>query len=635
MRHALPAGRATRIVAGLLFGLSAWTSAVAQTLTAPDSVRIGANVQITLAGDYDAKDFVSIVATGTAEGQYDAYAYASAATVTLAAPETPGAYEIRLLAAASPYATRASRPLTVEDVRASLSAPDRVDAGVEFEVRWDGPGNERDYVSWAEAGADDKAYNDFKYTNSGNPVTLRAPDKPGQYELRYFMGGTDRLVARRPLTVGGVAAELKAAARVAAGAEFPVSWSGPNNAGDFITLVTPDAPEGDYGDYRYTASGNPVTLHAPDAPGSYELRYATGQSYSTIGRIPLEVTGVTASLAGPTSVVAGAQFEVKWTGPGNTADYIALAAKGSEPGTYATWTTVATGNPVSLHAPLAAGEYELRYSTGQSHLTLATAPLRVEPAAVKPGKLKATGAAALTEGVAVEVILDASGSMLQRVGTQTRMEAARATLTKLVRETIPAGVPFALRVFGKDVDSCRSDLEMPLQPLDPGAAAQRIAAIVSKNNARTAIGASLEQTLQDLRGAKGQLLLVLITDGEETCGGDPRAAVEKLKAAGVHVTLNIVGFAIDDAKLRTAFRQWSELGGGAYFDGRDAAGLDAGVQAAFKPGFEVLDASGRVVARGMLGGDALELMPGSYTVRSGAHSKNVEISEAMTAEVAL
>jgi len=204
-----------------------------------------------------------------------------------------------------------------------------------------------------------------------------------------------------------------------------------------------------------------------------------------------------------------------------------------------------------------------------------------------------------------------------------------------VRQTIPAGVPFALRVFGKDVDSCRSDLEMPLSPLDPAAAAQRIAAIVAKNNARTAIGASLEQAPADLRGAKGELLLVLITDGEETCGGDPRASIEKLKAAGLHVTLNIVGFAIDDAKLRTAFAQWSELGGGAYFDGRDAAGLDAGVQAAFRPGFDVLDATGRTVARGIVGGDALELMPGKHTVRSGTRSKEIEISENETTEVAL
>ena len=624
-----------RIVAALCLAFFTCCSAHAQTLTAPERVKMGAKFQVTLAGEYDAKDFVSVVTPEAKEGQYDAYEYARAATVTLTAPDTPGAYEIRLLAAGSPYPTRASRPLTVEDVPASLSAPDQVDAGAEFAVKWEGPGNELDYVSWAEAGAGDTIYRTYEYTRKGNPLTLKAPDEAGQYELRYFMGGTNRLIARRPLTVGSVSAELKAPAQVGAGAEFPVSWTGPNNPQDFITLVRPDAPERDYGDYRYTASGNPVTMRAPDEPGRYELRYATGQSYLTIARTPIEVGAVTATVSGPASVVAGSPFEAKWTGPGNKTDYIALSAKGSEAGTYETWAAIGTGNPVKMRAPLAPGEYELRYSMGQSQVTLATAPLRVDPAAQKPGKLRVTGSAALADGVAVEVILDASGSMLQKVGATTRMEAARATLTKLVRETIPAGVPFALRVFGKDVGSCRSDLEMPLAPLDPAAAAQRVTALVAKNNAKTAIGASLEQAQSDLAGAKGERLLVLITDGEETCGGDPLAAIEKLKGARVNVTLNIVGFAIEDAKLRAAFEQWSERGGGTYFDGRDAAGLDAGVQAAFRPAFEVVDASGQTVARGIVGGDAIELMPGSYTVRSGTRTKSVDLGDGATVDVAL
>ena len=107
------------------------------------------------------------------------------------------------------------------------------------------------------------------------------------------------------------------------------------------------------------------------------------------------------------------------------------------------------------------------------------------------------------------------------------------------------------------------------------------------------------------------------------------------QSAGVNVTLNIVGFAIDDAKLRAAFEQWSERGGGTYFDGRDAAGLDAGVQAAFRPAFEVVDASGQTVVRGIVGGDAIELMPGSYTVRSGTRTKSVDLGDGATVDVAL
>ena len=41
---------------------------------------------------------------------------------------------------------------------------------------------------------------------------------------------------------------------------------------------------------------------------------------------------------------------------------------------------------------------------------------------------------------------------------------------------------------------------------------------------------------------------MLITDGEESCGGDFTAATAALKAAGVDLQLNIVGFTLTDAK---------------------------------------------------------------------------------------
>jgi hypothetical protein len=68
-----------------------------------------------------------------------------------------------------------------------------------------------------------------------------------------------------------------------------------------------------------------------------------------------------------------------------------------------------------------------------------------------------TTASALAAGSAVEIILDASGSMLQRLGGQRRIDIAKQTLTRLTSATIPAGTPFALHVFGRELDSCQTD----------------------------------------------------------------------------------------------------------------------------------------------------------------------------------
>jgi hypothetical protein len=402
---------------------------------------------------------------------------------------------------------------------------------------------------------------------------------------------------------------------VAAGTRFAVSWQGPANPQDFITIVKAGAPARSYQRYEYTRIGNPVQLQAPDQPGEYEVRYLTGQTYATIATGKVTVGAVTAKLQGPAEAVAGSTFSVNWQGPNNPQDYITVVAKGAKEGTSAHYRYTAEGSPAKLVAPLQAGEYELWYATGQSHATLGRTTIKITPAKQEPGKVLVTTTQALATGGGIEIILDASGSMLQKIGAQRRIDIAKQTLTKLTATGIPAGTPFAFRVFGREIDSCQTDLDIPLSPLDAAAVAAKIGALEAKNNARTPIGASLEKVASDLASVKGERLVVLLTDGEETCGGDPAAAIAQLKKAGATVRVNIVGFAIDDPKLAATFRHWAELGSGSYFDAKDAAGLSSALTQSMRPSFEVVTAQGQVVASGVAGGEAVSVLPGSYSVR--------------------
>jgi hypothetical protein len=215
---------------------------------------------------------------------------------------------------------------------------------------------------------------------------------------------------------------------------------------------------------------------------------------------------------------------------------------------------------------------------------------------------------------AVEVILDASGSMLQRIGGQRRIDIAKRTLTKLTGETIPAGTPFALRVIGRGSDSCQSELDIPFAPLDRAAAGLKLAALQAKNKARTPIGAALEKVADDLGPARGDRVVILVTDGEETCGGNPAGTIQKLVRSGVDVRVNIVGFAVDDDKIAATFEAWSHAGGGNYFDARDAKSLSAAFTRAVSPAFELTDAQHVVVAKGLVGGEPVRVLPGTYAV---------------------
>ena len=218
---------------------------------------------------------------------------------------------------------------------------------------------------------------------------------------------------------------------------------------------------------------------------------------------------------------------------------------------------------------------------------------------------------------AIEVILDASGSMGAKLPDGTsRIDAALDTLQGLVSEGIEEGTPFALRAFGHVTPStCEQELVVPLEPLDRQATLQAIAGIEPKLLSQTPIADALRAAADDLAAAGGPVAIVLITDGEESCGGDPEAALAELRAAGVDVTLSIVSLALDDAAASERFASLAALGNGAYTDVGDPAELAAAIRDSLAVPFEVLGPDGSVLARGLVGGEPVTLERGVYTVR--------------------
>jgi von Willebrand factor type A domain len=224
------------------------------------------------------------------------------------------------------------------------------------------------------------------------------------------------------------------------------------------------------------------------------------------------------------------------------------------------------------------------------------------------------GQATLATDVGVDLILDNSGSMLQALGDERRIDIAKLVLTDLIEETLPSGIPLALRVFGDEPDSCETDLAIDLAPLDGDVAVDRIASIESVDGVKTPLAAALERVAADLSGVDGPKIVVLVTDGEETCGGNPQRAIRELVNQGIDVRVNIVGFAVDDEGLKKQFEEWARIGGGRFFDAAGADDLGEAIAAALQPPFEVRDPAGAVIASGVVDGDAVRVPPGTYTV---------------------
>ena len=91
-----------------------------------------------------------------------------------------------------------------------------------------------------------------------------------------------------------------------------------------------------------------------------------------------------ASLKAPATVTGGATFDVTWTGPGNAQDYVDLVPRGDDKtsGEISYYYVRDTKGTVSLHAPVAAGEYDVRYvlDMGTSRSVKARVPLTISEA---------------------------------------------------------------------------------------------------------------------------------------------------------------------------------------------------------------------------------------------------------------
>ncbi len=334
--------------------------AVNARVEAPESGNAAAEFEVKWEGPNNKGDYISIALPGDAGQGHKAYTYTEKGSpLKLRAPSDPGKYEVRyILGQGAKILARA--PITIEAVSARVEAPESGNAAAEFEVKWEGPNNQGDYISIAQPGDEGQRYKAYAYTQKGSPLKLRAPSDPGRYEVRYILGQGAKILARAPITIEAVSASVQPPASTAAGAGFLVEWRGPSARGDYIAIALPGSDAGSYKNYAYTEQGSPAKLVAPADPGPYEVRYILGQDTKLLAKAPIEVTPVSAAVSAPMEVAAAAQFQVEWQGPAYSGDHVTIAAPGA-PGTSYESYFYTTATPGSLTAPSKPGNYEIRY----------------------------------------------------------------------------------------------------------------------------------------------------------------------------------------------------------------------------------------------------------------------------------
>ncbi|MCB1394392.1 MAG: VWA domain-containing protein [Rhodobacter sp.] len=260
------------------------------TLTAPASGPAGDMVSVAWDGPSGEGDYISVVAPDAGPLDHLTYAWtADGNPVGLRLPAQPGDYVIRYVLASASQVL-AEVPVTVTAQQQALTAPASAPIGATVMVEWQGGGHDDDYLDVALPDAGPGEYLSYSYVRDGNPVGLRLPTFPGRYLVRYITGQDTSVFASQAIEVTDVPASLSAAASGAAGSTMKVTWQGPANPGDYLTITgAGDDPIG-YVTYAYVDAGSPLDILLPDAPGTYELRYiADGPEARILASQPLQV----------------------------------------------------------------------------------------------------------------------------------------------------------------------------------------------------------------------------------------------------------------------------------------------------------------------------------------------------------
>lgn len=161
----------------------------------------------------------------------------------------------------------------------------------------------------------------------------------------------------------------------------------------------------------------------------------------------------------------------------------------------------------------------------------------------------------LPEKTRILFLLDASGSMLEQWErpNQTRWSVAKSILTRLVDSLRQNNkLELGLRIYGhrsaQEIKNCKDTwLEVPFKAKNHSLIIDKLQEIKPKGV--TPITYSLEQAAGDFPAGPGyRNIVILITDGIESCGGDLCATSRALQKKGVFLRPYIIGLGLRSEK---------------------------------------------------------------------------------------
>ncbi|MFC4402914.1 vWA domain-containing protein [Gracilibacillus xinjiangensis] len=181
------------------------------------------------------------------------------------------------------------------------------------------------------------------------------------------------------------------------------------------------------------------------------------------------------------------------------------------------------------------------------------------------------------------ILLDASGSMANLEGDQTRMHLAKDAIENFVKE-LPGAANVSLYVYGHKGSSSESDRPAsceaieevyPLGKFDRNKFTKALDQFEPAGWTPMASAIEyVENDWKELQGEENINTIYIVSDGMETCDGDPVEAIQSLKESNVDPLINIIGYQVDNEGIEQ-LREMAEVAEAKFIDAKSQEDLIA------------------------------------------------------------
>lgn len=186
------------------------------------------------------------------------------------------------------------------------------------------------------------------------------------------------------------------------------------------------------------------------------------------------------------------------------------------------------------------------------------------------------------EEVNVAILIDASGSMKADVPGGNKMALAKSSVNQF-SESLPENVNVSLTVFGHKGTGSDKDKKLSCESIENVYSLNTydqkdFSDALEEFNASgwTPLASAIQQAEKDLKKASDKqtkTFIYVVSDGVETCDGDPVQAAKDAKKSLTDLQINIIGFDVDDEADRQ-LKEVANAGDGKYTSVKNKQELD-------------------------------------------------------------